>query len=63
MFLTCDEKQQMVSARYDIDVLVELLEITPRQLLEAFPDELEDNWYKFEEIEDDIEEQRGYIDE
>lgn len=53
----------MVSTRYDTDVLVELLEITPRQLLEAFPDEFEDNWYKFEEIEDDIEEQRGYASE
>ena len=63
MFLTCEEKQQMVSARYDIDALVDILEITPAQLLAAFPDELEDNWYKFEDIEDDIEEQRGYTGE
>lgn len=54
MSLTTKEKIELVATRYDPDELCELLEITPGELLEAFNMELEEMWYKFKDIESDL---------
>ena len=55
MSLTPEEKIVLVSARYDPDTVVDILELTTEQLLRAFPDELEAKWGEFDDIETDIE--------
>jgi len=54
MSLTTTEKIELVSARYDPDDIVDALELTTEQVLEAFPEVLEDKWDKFTDIEDEL---------
>lgn len=49
--LTITELKEFISDRYDPDVIVDLLELTTEQILEAFEDELMVNLDKIE-IED-----------
>jgi len=60
MPLTLKEKIELVAARYDPEAIADALEIDSITLLEAYADLLEDNWFKFEDIEDDIDEAGGY---
>ncbi|MBL4591207.1 MAG: hypothetical protein JKY96_04540 [Phycisphaerales bacterium] len=58
MSLTLKEKIELVAARYDPEVICDALEIDSLTLLEAYAELLLINWYKFEDIEDDLED--GY---
>ncbi len=51
--LTPEELAERVAERYDPDFIVELLELTSRQLLEAFMDEFIDKRDKFKDDEDE----------
>jgi hypothetical protein len=64
MSLTLEEKIEYVSERYDPDSICEHLELTSEMLLEAYSELLDENWSKFVDIEDDINESLGeYRDE
>ena len=51
MSATLKEIQGRLSERYDPDYLVELLEISSEELVEAFPDKVE---AKFEDLEAEL---------
>ena len=52
--MTLEEIKQRIVENYDPDLLVEILEITSEEILEAFDDKLEEKLYKFEgELEDE----------
>jgi hypothetical protein len=47
-----DLLKQRVAERYDPDYLVDVLDITSEELLEAFEDKLLERRYEFDEVED-----------
>lgn len=49
MSLTLHELKEKMLERYDPDLLVEILEISAEELLEAFEDKLIDRFTKLEE--------------
>ena len=55
MSLTTTELKEIILARYDPEELVETLEITSEEILNRFDDKLEENWEKFQDLEDDVE--------
>jgi hypothetical protein len=55
--ITVRELQERLAERRDPDEIVELLEITSEELVEAFPDKIEDNYEQLvQELFDDLEE-------
>ena len=59
MSLTTKEKIELVAARYDPEAIADALEIDSITLLEAYSHLLEENWHKFEDIEDDLDDYGG----
>ena len=59
MSLTLEEKIELASERYDPEAICEALELTSEMLLEAYSELLDENWHKFNDIEDDITESLG----
>jgi len=60
MSLTLHEKIELVASRYDPEAICDALEIESITLLEAYSELLDENWHKFEDIEDDIDDLGGY---
>lgn len=53
MALTIEELKEKLATECDPDELVEQLELSTSDLLDAFTDRVIDNAYKFEEFSDD----------
>jgi hypothetical protein len=51
--LTLSELKEQVIARYDPDLVVEILEITTEELLDAFEEKFKEKLYKFQEEVDE----------
>lgn len=60
MSLTLTEKIELVTCRYDVEAICDALEITSEMLLESYSELLDENWHKFKDIEDDIQDLGGY---
>lgn len=56
MALTIEELKEKLATECDPDELVEQLELSTSDLLDAFTDRVIDNAYKFEEFHDETEE-------
>jgi len=52
--LTLSEKIEAVAERCDPDFICDVLELTSLQILEAFSEELDEQWAKFKYIEEEI---------
>lgn len=57
MIIITDELLDIIAAKHDMAQLVDILEITERDILDAFMDRLEENLDKFKEIIEEI----GYV--
>ena len=53
--LTVEELKEKIADNYDPDLIVEVLQITTEELLDAFEDRLMDNRNKFIDLEEDNE--------
>ena len=49
--LTVEELKEKIADNYDPDLIVEVLQITTEELLDAFEDRLRDNRNKFIDLE------------
>jgi len=56
MSLTLEEKIRLVADRYNPEEICDALQITSEQLLDQFGDLLDVYWYKFQDIEIEMEE-------
>tara|TARA_R110000787_G_scaffold174946_1_gene287475 strand:+ start:428 stop:610 length:183 start_codon:yes stop_codon:yes gene_type:complete len=59
MMATHDELIERVAESYDPDLIVEMLEITSEEILNAFEDKFTQKRYKFTEDDDEEEEEDG----
>lgn len=57
--LTPEERKEKIIDHIDPDFLVEVLDISTEQLVEAFEDQLLENWHLFEYLEEDASELTG----
>ncbi len=53
MTLTLEEIKERIGSQYDPDLIVEVLEISTEELLDAFEEKLLAKLHKFEDIEDE----------
>ena len=58
MPLTIEEKKEKIVRFIDPDFLIEILDVKTEYLVELLEDEIEDQWSKFEYLEDDNEEEQ-----
>ena len=56
MSMTTEELKEKMVAEYDPDDLVDMLEVSSQELLDAFEDRLEEKAYRFREFDDATEE-------
>jgi hypothetical protein len=56
MSLTLEEKIELVADRYNPEEICDALELTSLRILEEFSEDLDTYWYKFEDVEIELEE-------
>ena len=54
--LTMEERKEKVKDHIDPDLFVEVLDISTKDLVDAFADRLEECWDRFEYLEQEVEE-------
>lgn len=54
--LTVEELKERVVETYDPELVVDVLQITTQELVDAFEDKLIDNRIKFKDLEEDVNE-------
>lgn len=54
MPLTLEEKKELIVDNIDPDLLVEIFNISTQELLDAFEGHLEEKWYEFAYLEEEL---------